>query len=798
MKKTAIQTVFAVTAIIALISACEQPANTESKSGEKAVTAFSINGVPGVITGANISVTLPYGTAVTSLAPVIALSPKASVIPASGAARNFTGPLVYTVTAEDGTTQTYTVTVIVLPEDGCFTVTFYADGGTPEPEPRSIAADGTVTEPSPMTKTGFVFDGWYTDTDRTAPWDFAAAVTAHLSLYAKWEADNETPVHTVTFYADGGLPEPGTQEAAHGATINEPPAMTHTYDGYAFTGWYTDTDRTTAWDFATDTVTGNLTLYAKWELKQYTVTFDTSGGSPVPPQTVGRGNRVTRPENNPTNGFYSFRAWFTDPEWIGYFDFYSGITEDATVYAGWDLSLYTAGYTLKDWLLEQSGGDSPDDPIPLVLKFDANAYYAVLQAAGSQGSWGYVGADKYVTVDLSACPSRDGTMSLYSDAYLDGPEKIVSLIVPDTVTRLQNDYFYTNFKPYSTLKAVSGKNVEYIGDKAFRGAVALEHIDFPRAKVIDAEAFASPDYQRSNTVLTGVGFPEATEIGDKAFLGCTNLQSLDFPKVVTIGEYAFGGDHLYHENTVLTSVRFPEATEIGAYAFGSCTALEQVYFPKVRVVQGFGNVGAIVGSGSAIKHIGSAEFPSATSIGREAFNQCAGLESVDLPNVTSIGEAAFNGCISLSSVALDFPAITSISDLAFSDTLLQSANFPNAVSIGYKAFYNCPNLEEVNFPNVTSIDVYAMGYDDWRRTKSNKLTSVDFPKVTSIGNYAFAGCLNLRTANFPVLERIEDYAFANITIEGQRSPFPITIEAVPKLQFWNSSLKIRSFARLKA
>lgn len=85
------------------------------KSTEKAVTAFSFAGltpaVNATIDGNTITATVPFGTALTALVPTITTSPKATVSPASGVAQNFTNSVTYTVTAEDGSTQTYTVTV---------------------------------------------------------------------------------------------------------------------------------------------------------------------------------------------------------------------------------------------------------------------------------------------------------------------------------------------------------------------------------------------------------------------------------------------------------------------------------------------------------------------------------------------------------------------------------------------------------------------------------------------------------------------------------------------------------------
>jgi hypothetical protein len=87
-------------------------------SNAKAITAFSFDGlvpaVSGVIdeTAKTITVTVPNGTVVTALVPTITVSARATVAPASGVAQDFTNPVTYRVTAENGTFEDYTVTVI--------------------------------------------------------------------------------------------------------------------------------------------------------------------------------------------------------------------------------------------------------------------------------------------------------------------------------------------------------------------------------------------------------------------------------------------------------------------------------------------------------------------------------------------------------------------------------------------------------------------------------------------------------------------------------------------------------------
>jgi len=79
------------------------------------ITGFSISGVNGAVNNATntISVTMPYGTNVSSLTPAISGNGIKSISPASGTAVDFTKPVTYTVTMEDGSVKTYTVTVYV-------------------------------------------------------------------------------------------------------------------------------------------------------------------------------------------------------------------------------------------------------------------------------------------------------------------------------------------------------------------------------------------------------------------------------------------------------------------------------------------------------------------------------------------------------------------------------------------------------------------------------------------------------------------------------------------------------------
>lgn len=112
------------------------------KSSEKQITGFTISGQVGQSeinqTAHTIKVTMPNETNVTSLTPAITVSSKATVSPESGSAQDFTNPVTYTVTAEDGTTQNYQVSVEVQPPSVTkYTVTY---------DLTNIAANGQPTK----------------------------------------------------------------------------------------------------------------------------------------------------------------------------------------------------------------------------------------------------------------------------------------------------------------------------------------------------------------------------------------------------------------------------------------------------------------------------------------------------------------------------------------------------------------------------------------------------------------------------------------------------------------------------
>ncbi|WP_375448311.1 LamG-like jellyroll fold domain-containing protein [uncultured Fibrella sp.] len=168
--------------IMALVSACKSTDPTV-KSTEKSIIAFSFASpaLAATISGNSITGTLPLGTSASSLVPTITLSPKATVSPASGVAQDFSNAVLYTVTAEDGSTQTYTVTITrTFPTNGL--VAYYPfNGNARDGSGRGI--DGTVNGVTYITdrkgsNTAVYFNGSSNITFNTVP----TTVTDNFSI----------------------------------------------------------------------------------------------------------------------------------------------------------------------------------------------------------------------------------------------------------------------------------------------------------------------------------------------------------------------------------------------------------------------------------------------------------------------------------------------------------------------------------------------------------------------------------------------------------------------------------------
>ena len=165
------------------------------------------------------------------------------------------------------------------------------------------------------------------------------AVLAVLTMTGCDDEETVLQKYTVTFNSQGGS-EVAPQAVYAGEKIVKP--ANPTKEKEYFVDWYKEAECTNVWDFENETVSQDITLYAKWTSIAYTVTFETNGGTAIEAQLVPEGTFATKPVPAPTKEGNLFEEWYTEQTMTNRFDFYTPITKDITLYAKWmDISSIT-------------------------------------------------------------------------------------------------------------------------------------------------------------------------------------------------------------------------------------------------------------------------------------------------------------------------------------------------------------------------------------------------------------------------------------------------------------------------
>ncbi len=248
------------------------------------------------------------------------------------------------------TTVTANITVYAYWANYLYTVKFDSQGATVAANPSNIIVTSPATTvgtlPSPPTKTGYNFGGWYTSPNGGGKaFLVGTAVTANITVYAYWSIN---PVYTVTYDSQGGTAV-GTQFVTLPATTVGTLPAAPTKTGFIFGGWYTAPGGGGSPFTATTTVAANITVYAYWASYSYTVTFDSQGATVAAnPSSIIVSSPATAAGTLPTapaKTGYNFGGWFTATGGGGSpFTATTTVAANITVYALWSPpSIYTAG-----------------------------------------------------------------------------------------------------------------------------------------------------------------------------------------------------------------------------------------------------------------------------------------------------------------------------------------------------------------------------------------------------------------------------------------------------------------------
>ena len=250
------------------------------------------------------------------------------------------------------------ITVKAQWEINRYTITFDTAGGS-EIAPITQDYGTNITAPANPTRKGYTFKGWDKEIPETMP-------AENITVKAQWEINQ----YTIAFDTNGGS-EIATITQDYGTEITAPADPTR--KGYTFKGWDKEIPETMPAE--------NITVKAQWEINQYTIAFDTNGGSEIAPITQDYGTEITAPDN-PTREGYTFIGWDRDiPEIMS--------AENITVTAQWEINRYTITF-------DTAGGS---EIAPITQDYGTNI---TAPADPTREGYTFIGWDKAIPTTMPA------------------------------------------------------------------------------------------------------------------------------------------------------------------------------------------------------------------------------------------------------------------------------------------------------------------------------------------------------------------------------------------------------------
>lgn len=299
-----------------------------------------------------------------------------------------------------------------------YTVVFDAQGHGDEPSSERVEHGKTVAEPSSMTADGYNFGGWYKEPTGENAFEFSSAIISDIMLYAKWTLTT----YQLTYNLDGGTNDEGNPETY---SVESPDILLKdpTKEGFDFLGWYYDDDYKNRATQITHGTTGDKTLFAKWKIKTYTISYN-AGGNLI----VGAGNVLPvekRYGENISLLGESYQApWYVQDGWatvdsnetaLKDYDLnevYSK-NESATLFPHWKKADYTITYNLDGGVNNPSNPDTysiSDSTTGVVFKNPSKEGFTF---AGWYGKEDYSG-NKVTKLTVCDSSCKYGDVKLYA------------------------------------------------------------------------------------------------------------------------------------------------------------------------------------------------------------------------------------------------------------------------------------------------------------------------------------------------------------------------------------------------
>ena len=559
-----------------------------------------------------------------------------------------------------------------------YTVTLDAAGGQVSDSSLTVDYDAACTLPTP-TRKSYEFAGWYDGTTKyvSGTWKTLKDVT----LTAKWE-----PVaYQIQYHLDGGTNASGNASSftvETGKLVLLDPAKT----GYKFLGWYKDSEYK---EKITEIPAGyqeDVSLYAKWEIATYTITFQANGGAVTGSTAVQftiKDLPVKIPAVARTN--YTFAGWYNGSEKHSADSWNNAC--NVTLTAKWNPVSYKISYNLSGGTnasgnpgsyTVESGKLTLKNPTKTGYKFlgwykDSGYKTGITEiAAGASGDVTLYAKWEIITYTITY-NANGGTLSGSYKTSFTVNDLPVSLPTPS-----RTNFVFLGWKQ-GDMNGADVKNITQCGNITLYAGFMDSYLQM---------SFHAGNYYRVNKysgTATTVDIPAyykgypVQEIGYSAFSGKTNLTTVNIPNTVkTIESSAF------YNCKSLASIKLPSSlTSLGGSVFSGCTALTSITIPD-----------------------------TVTSIGASAFTGCTSLTTVKLPSgLKTMGEDAFEKCTSLKSI--NIPGTLKEIEyctFAYCDSLTEVTLNEGLQEISFGAF-GCKNLTKLVIPkSVTSIDSDAFDY----------------------------------------------------------------------------------------
>ncbi len=316
---------------------------------------------------------------------------------------------------------------VALPQ---YTVSFNSNGGSYVPPVTQDIGSQVAKPVNDPTLIGYTFSGWYINTGLTTPVTWPHTLGgSDVTFYAKWTANT----YTINYNPSGGTGTTAASQHTYGVTSNLTP-NNFAKTGHSFSGWSTTAGGSS--QFSNGQAVLNLTtipndvitFYAVWALRQYTITFNSNGGTAVNPITLDYASTVT-PPTPPSREGYAFNSWnpqlpttmpATNTQCVAQWDIneytvsfdsdggtaVADITQDYNTVITAPANPSREGYTFAGWL-PTVPAFMPSYNVACVAKWTINEYTITFDSAGGSAV-ADITQDYNTPVTAPADPTRIG------------------------------------------------------------------------------------------------------------------------------------------------------------------------------------------------------------------------------------------------------------------------------------------------------------------------------------------------------------------------------------------------------